>query len=110
MKKLFVVVFAFCFSIFANAYEVKRVCAKYSANYGWSQGYDVEAIIADGGELGEKLNCITCFNSLTKYIVIFWNNGGYTIIDLNTSLVGLLNDGVDQNGRKWQVSTGGICM
>lgn len=110
MRKFLLLLSLSFFSLFANAYEVEQVCAKYQANYGWSNGYNVEAIIADGDELAEKFNCFNCFSPLNTYVVIFWNNGGYSIIDLRSSIFALTNEGVDQNGRLWEISQSISCF
>lgn len=93
----------------SNAYEVKKVCAKYKANYDWSKVYQVQAEIYDGNELNQATAGSSIFGRYSMfdhYAVIWWDKGQASIIKLNNYIfgMGLGIDGIDQNGRAWRLS------
>lgn len=100
----------------AQAYEVKKVCAKYQTNYTWSQSYQVQTQIYSGQELNQATgNPFGQYDMFSHYAVIWWDKGQASIIKLNFYIAGgmLLNSqGVDQNGRQWQLSDNslGVCF
>ncbi len=72
------------FAPLANAAEVEEVCAKYRQAFGkWSKSYKVSATLIDGSELRSKTSCYSCYDSLSKYAVMFWSNDGTTVIKLD---------------------------
>lgn len=93
----------------AHAYEVKNVCAKYMTNYSWSKAYQVQTQIYSGQELNQATgNPFGNYDMFSHYAVIWWNKGQASIIKINDIYVAggmLLNtNGIDQNGRQWQLS------
>ena len=97
-------------SAFVHASERAVVCAKYAANYGWSEGYAIEATIASGSELNQATGSFT-YDGLSTYVVIFWRQDQATIIKMSfpyLSAIGM--DGEDQEGRKWQVAKTSVCI
>lgn len=110
MKKLMLAGLALLFSLNANAYEVKKICAKYMTNYSWSQPYQVQAQIYSGQELNQATGnpYFGSYDMFSHYAVIWWDRGQASIIKLNGIYVSggmLLNEnGIDQNGRQWQLS------
>lgn len=100
-----------------NAYEVKKVCAKYQTNYSWSQDYQVQAQIYSGRELNEATGnpYFGKYDMFSHYAVIWWDKGQASIIEINDIYYKgamLFNtNGVDQNGRQWQLSDNnyGVC-
>lgn len=92
-----------------NAYEVKKVCAKYQTNYSWSQNYQVQAQIYSGRELNEATGnpYFGKYDMFSHYAVIWWDKGQASIIKLDFHVIGsmMLNSrGIDQSGRQWQIS------
>lgn len=94
-----------CASAVCVASERIEICAKQ----GRGKGYQVPATLIDGSELNSKTNTVR-FTSFAKYVVIFWDEGQASIIELDLPYLSILGtDGRDQEGRKWQISTSSIC-
>lgn len=84
-----------------------EVCATY-VNTG--KKYSVKANVLMGSELNRITKSIR-FSSFDKYVVLFWNPGEATIIELGFSPggIGIFDtDGKDQRGYPWRVSKGSI--
>lgn len=116
MKKFFLFGLILLFASQANAYEVKKVCAKYQTNYSWSQPYQVQTQIYSGQELNQATgNPFGNYDMFSHYAVIWWDKGQASIIKINDIYVagGILfnSNGTDQNGRAWQLSdNNGFCF
>ena len=106
-KIVLAVIFSFSFSL-AQAYEVKKVCAKYETNYSWSKPYAVTANIYSGTELNKEVGSFTKYSSINHYAVIFWSNEQASIIKLSppyiSGMMMINKNGNDQNGRSWQLA------
>lgn len=114
-KVLALLVFALWLSP-SYAYEVKHVCAKYQTNHSWSKAYQVQAQIYTGQELNQATGNPYWgnYDMFSHYAVIWWQQSQASIIKLNFHVTGgiLLNSqGIDQNGRGWQLSDSsyGVC-
>lgn len=96
------------FTPLANAAEVEEVCAKYRQAFGeWSKSYKVSATLIDGSELKSKTSCYSCYDSFSKYAVMFWSNNGTTVIKLDNRYLSYSgNEGYDQDGKQWELSKG----
>lgn len=105
MKKIFLLLTGILFSPFSNGYEVKKMCVSNNTS-----SYFVDVILTNGNDLGHKTNCLTCYEPLTAYAVVFWSKDQATIINLRSSLIGLYNTGYDQNGRYWEVTNSPVCQ
>lgn len=94
-----------------TAGEKAVVCAKYRANYGWSKGYQVEATILSGSELNSATQSFD-YNSISTYVVIFWDQDQVTIIEMSFPYLSVVGtSGEDRQGKEWEVSKGsGICF
>ena len=112
---LIAILTSFFISNTAQAYEVKKVCAKYETNYKMSKAYSVQAQIYDGSELNEAVGSFSRFNMFDHYAVIWWDQGQASVIKLRSYFPGSMmyrTTGTDQNGRKWELSDNstGYCM
>ena len=93
----------------SEASEKATVCARYEAQYGWSKGYKVEATITSGTELNRATRTFD-YDSLSKYVVIFWDQDEVTVIKMSWPYLGpIAQQGEDQRGVKWEVSKTTIC-
>ena len=104
----FVLALALGLSMSANATSEIKVCAKYQrSNYSWSQGYKVNALKVTGDELNKSINSYK-FASYDYYLVIPWNEGGYTLLKLNGSWEPSSFDKEyqDQRSITWKVKEG----
>lgn len=94
----------------ALAAERTEACVKYEKEYGWSEGYAVEATVIEGSELNQKVGSYTRFRSFATYAVIFWGEGEATILELPAMSMGnlpIFESGVeDQEGRRWKIKEG----
>lgn len=103
------VLLALTIAVQAFAAERATVCAKYRAGYGWSNGYKVKATILKGRELNTATRSLT-YNGLATYVVIFWDEGEASVIEMGTMyLTPMGQEGVDQQGRTWQVAKTSFC-
>ena len=87
------------------------VCAKYQTQNGWSDPYQVQATIEDGSELNAATSSLN-YQAFSKYVVIFWAQNQASVIKLDNAfgLYAAYQEGIDQEGRHWQVAQGyGIC-
>ena len=77
--------------------EEIEICAKYwrTTMSSWSQGYKVRAYHVDGGDLNSAMNTYK-YNSWEKYVVIPWNEGGYSAIKVPSWWSGFEEDAEDQ--------------
>ena len=108
------IIFALCVSLLilprAHAAEKETVCAKYRADYGWSKGYKVEATILKGGELNQATRTFN-YNSLSTYVVIFWDKDQASVIEMNWPYLSPIGqEGEDQRGIKWEIAKTTICF
>lgn len=108
VKSLLVAATAFCFS-FALAEERVQICAKYSVDYGWSEGYSVEGTIYKGSELNSATSTYN-YSAYSTYVAIFWSNTQATIIKMNSPYVTAIgSEGEDQEGRTWRIAKTSYC-
>lgn len=116
MKKLVLIITLSLFATYANAYEVKKICAKYRTNYSWSQPYQVKAQIYSGQELNQATgNPLGNYDMFSHYAVIWWSQNQASLIQINDIYVagGMLfnGNGIDQQGRQWELSDSmGMCI
>ncbi len=84
------------------ASERVDVCAQYTNS---GQNYHVTAISTYGSELNGATHSFN-YNSLSRYIVIFWAQNQASVIDMgpifSPSYIG--SPGTDQEGRPWSIS------
>ena len=88
----------------AVASERVDICAQYS-NTGKS--YHVQAISLSGSQLNQATHTFD-YNSLSHYIVIFWDQRQASIIEMQGIFVGptpFPSGGIDQLGRTWEISS-----
>ena len=94
----------------ALAAEEIKVCAKYKTSSGWSKGYSVQARKLTGSELNQATSSFN-YEAWATYVVIFWDDDQASIIKMEMpflSAVGL--QGVDQEGRKWEIAKTSYCL
>ncbi|WP_069253702.1 hypothetical protein [Burkholderia cepacia] len=97
-------------SMSVRSAERQQVCAKYETENGWSQSYRVNAVLATGSELNTATHSID-YDSIEKYVVIFWREHQASVIKLDYPWLTIDTDGSDQEGRKWQISPSyGVCF
>lgn len=98
----------------AIAADREAVCVKYEMEHGWSKGYAVEGVVISGVDLNAKVGSISRFKSYSTYVVIFWDQGQATILELSAFSMGvpIFESQVrDQDGRLWKVKQGhGFCF
>lgn len=95
----------------SNKSKRQTLCVKYQTQNGWSKGYSVEVNVLKGSTLNQKTNSYS-YESYATYGVIFWDNDQASIIKLNYymgSFTAYGTQGVDQRGRKWQLSKTTMC-
>jgi len=108
MQKNFRTVFAFsviatlcCSGALAN--EKVDICARYSAT---GQSYHVQAINTTGFELNQATASFS-YNSLGRYIVIFWEQNQASVIEMDGMFfapTAFPSTGNDQEGRTWEIT------
>lgn len=105
------VFFAICtFVSVSSAADREVICAKYETQQGWSQGYKVEATILKGTELNQATKTFD-YSAFSTYVVIFWDKDEASIIELDFPYLSAIGqNGKDQQGRRWEVSKGGLCI
>jgi len=87
----------------------KKICVKYQLESGWSHGYNVYADIIDGNKLNTATGTYK-YLPYSNYVVIFWKYKNATIIKLPLLYLSpIAQIGKDQQGRKWSISSGGVC-
>ena len=101
---------ALCFAIVSvsMAAENVEICAKYwrPSYCSWSQGYKVNAYLLDATEMNRATGSYN-HSYMSKYILIEWENGGYSAIEIPSyeSLM-LETEAKDQSGRRWRIKKG----
>jgi hypothetical protein len=120
------VLIALFFSIsglsYGNAQCQRVATVKYEQQNGWSKKYNVNVTFMTGSQLNKATNSLN-FSSFNNYALIFWGNGGTTIIKLSTTLfcgyeitcdcinnVILDLEGYDQDGDKWKLCVKDLCF
>ena len=111
----FFVVGAISVSSSVLAAEEEVVCVKYKKEYGWSQGYEVNAKILSGSELMTATRNYSRFRSYATYAVIFWDKGQATILEMPASSLGSVpmfkSTVKDMDDREWQIQQStGFCF
>lgn len=97
------------FASVGQAAERATVCAKYEKQYGWSQGYSVEARILKGSELNRATTSYD-YNALSTYVVIFWDQNEASVIEMSFPTLSTVGTrGTDQRGRDWQIAKTSFC-
>lgn len=110
MKQLILLVLLITSSLNIAASEKVTVCAKYRKEYGWSEGYKVEASLMTGSELNSATHSFN-YTGFSKYVVIFWSEEQVSIIELSMPYLNAIGtDGEDQQGRKWEIAKTNFCM
>lgn len=105
-KKLGVLVLSL--GIFTNASasgDLETLCARYKANYGWSDYYKVQAVLIDGSDLNRRLNTLE-YSSYDRYAVLSWEqNDGVSLLKLESRYLTDFIDvsAEDQKGRAWGI-------
>ena len=97
-------------STYGGGYR-STICARYETEAGWSQGYRVQATIIRGSDLNTRTRSYH-YNAYSTYVVIFWDAGEASILELDEYYGGISIYGQtakDQRGRRWQVASGGYC-
>jgi hypothetical protein len=87
----------------ALASERVDICAEYTDT---GQSYHVMAISTTGSELNQATRSFN-YNSLGRYIVIFWAPNQASVIEMGGVFVGpthFQSYGTDQEGRSWAIS------
>jgi len=93
-----------------NASDRTTVCAHYAANYGWSDGYKVEATVSSGAELNHATGSFN-YSPFDKYVVIFWSADQASVIKLDAPYLSAIEtEGEDQQGRRWKVAETDLCL
>jgi len=80
------------------------ICAQYTAT---GKSYHVSAISTTGSELNQATRSFD-YNSLARFIVIFWAPDQATVIEMQGIFLGpsfFASAGIDQEGRSWQISS-----
>jgi len=94
----------------ADAAEREIVCARYQTEYGWSNGYKVEATILKGSELNRATRSYD-YSSYSIYVVIFWSQNQASIIEMDLPYLSSFGqEGEDQQGRKWEIAKTNLCF
>jgi hypothetical protein len=118
--------FSLLFTISSNSLlnaQCQRVASvKYEQGYGWSKKYNVNVTFMTGSQLNDATQTFN-YSSYKNYALIFWGNGGTTIIKLSTILfcgyeitcdcinnVILDLEGYDQDGDKWKLCVKDLCF
>ena len=92
------------------AKERARVCVKYAANYGWSKAYLVDSTVMTGQELNQATTSFN-YQAFSTYVAIFWDRDEVSIIQLDSPyLTAFTQEGVDQQGKRWQVAKTNFCI
>lgn len=89
----------------------QTVCVAYKTQYGWSHGYKVTGNVIKGSELNRRTGTYN-YNSFSTYVVVFWDKGEASILELDYYFGGISaygNSAKDQYGREWEVSTSSLC-
>jgi hypothetical protein len=112
MRFLLLAIMLSGFLNFASALEEQVVCVKYKTQIGWSKGYQVEGKVMKGSELNTATSSFD-YNSLSTYVVIFWDQDEVSILELDfyfgsISVIG--DNATDQIGREWKVSSSSLCL
>ncbi len=91
--------------------QVQTVCAKYMTRIGWSDGIRVRAWVGDGFAMSMQYPSLKV-DPTDYYVLIPWSNGSHSRIKMGAIFLGLSlfgDEGKDQSGRKWEISTSRIC-
>jgi hypothetical protein len=98
-------------SLGSQASERIEACVRYETRGGWSNAMQVRATATTGEELAQSTGNWTRFQPLSKYVVIFWEKGEASVINIGPWDVGSMPlRGADQAGRVWQVSIQDPCF
>jgi len=91
----------------AQASDRIHVCAKAASG----KTYSVDATLITGQELIQRTHSFE-YESYSKYVAIFWDQQHVTLINIGGLVApnAIPLDGIDQEGRHWQISTGPICI
>nr|WP_152665021.1 hypothetical protein [Pseudomonas toyotomiensis] len=113
--KWFIALATMFLSNMAIAVDEETVCVKYKKEYGWSQGYEVDAKVISGSELMAATGNYSRFRSYTTYAVIFWGKEQATILEMPASSMGSIpmfkSTVKDMDGRDWQIEqSSGFCF
>jgi len=93
-------------SFAACAAERVDVCARESGG----RPYKVSASKVTGSELNTATKTYD-YDALSTYVVIFWQQNQASVIKLDFPMLNPIGvEGVDQQGRHWNVSTNLYCF
>lgn len=115
MKKLILLFLLSC-SAFANAYEVKKVCASSQSNFNWTRSQAIQVHVHYGMDLHQQYGYNSAVKGYKYYVLIPWKNNKSTFVELEspyTAGMMMFNTvGTDTTGRKWRFSdnTTGYCI
>jgi hypothetical protein len=85
------------------ANEEVEICAEYSST---GNSYHVSATLMTGSELNSATHRMD-YESLGRYVVIFWAQNEASVIEMDSPFIGLSSygsTGRDQQGRSWEIS------
>ena len=91
--------------------QAQTVCAKYMTRTGWSDEVRVRAWVGDGFAMSMQYPSMKV-DPTDYYVLIPWRNGSHSRIKMGAGFLGLSllgDEGKDQSGRKWEISTSRIC-
>ncbi|CAK1814663.1 hypothetical protein [Vibrio crassostreae] len=101
-------------SAFAN--NIGEICYKYQKkDYSWSKAYKLTAQVVTGQEMVKATSNYTKYSSIYNYVIIQWNNGGYSALKVNSwedsysSLPSYYTNTKDQNGNTVKYMRGSYC-
>ena len=103
-------VFVLCLPLPGHAWQQTMVCAKMSRTE-WSKASQVEATVATGQELSRATCNRKRYAPISTYVVISNDRDGTTLIQMAAPQIGALPTyGLDQQGRRWSISTQSPCL
>jgi len=78
----------------------------------YSTSYHVNALVTNGQDLAAKTNDYSDYVMYATYVVIFWSQNQASVIKMQYPTLGPFpQDGVDQEGRTWQINQfSGYCI
>ena len=96
----------------SSSVNSETLCVKYKRSSGWSNGYQINATVIKGSERNKATHTFN-YNTYSTYVVIFWDQGEASILELDyyygsISVYG--HAATDQQGRQWQVSKTSYCF
>ena len=116
MKKLTLIIFTILCSLSVQAQTQGDICYKYQRqDYTWSKAYKLTAQVVSGDQMVKATSNYVKYSSIYNYVVIHWNNGGYSALKANSwedsisSLPYSYRNTKDQNGNTVKFKQGSTC-